>query len=167
MPQTRFLDRLPGAPRTSTVTGDHAPIGVDSTTNDLRLYSDSTATPQTYPKELFINLPLVAGSADGDLWIATDKYTVASVKHSVSVGASGATLILRKCSTTTAPASGTTLFTSTNSLDLNVTANTVTTATLSTVAGVNAFAAGDRLAADFSGTLTGLIGICTITLRRI
>jgi hypothetical protein len=77
-------------------------------------------------------------------------------------GGGAATLDIRKCTGTQAPASGTTVLTGT--FDLTTTANTVTTPALTTGA-VLSLAAGDRLACVLSGTLTSLVANYEVFLQ--
>lgn len=140
----------------------HAGVRFDVTNDQFKINPDGTERVfQDLFSETFL---LVAGSVDTHCFIADRAYKVASVKHIVSVGASGATLDVKKCTGTQAPAAGTTTLNAT--LDLNATANTTTTAVLSATPANLLLAAGDRLALDFSGTLTGLVGAVTIYLRR-
>jgi hypothetical protein len=87
--------------------------------------------------------------------------------HSV-VGGSGASVRPRKI-TADAKAPGATAGTgvtelTTAAIDLTATANTVQNPALSATAGDLIFQAGDRLAEDYAGTLTGLAG-CVIAYR--
>ncbi len=70
---------------------------------------------------------------------------------------SSGTVTLEKLTGTTAPGSGTVLFTGT--LSTAGTANTVLAGTLSATPTDLVFAVGDRLGAVFSGTETGLVGL--------
>jgi len=83
------------------------------------------------------------------------------------VGGAAAAVRVRKCTGTTAPASGSAVHTADFDLTSGVTANTVTTGTLTTTDADRCLVAGDRLALDFGGTLTGLVGVVTISLRKI
>lgn len=105
-----------------------------------------------------------ANSVDGHVFIADRAYVVVSAKeiHSTAGGSSAAVQV-RKCTGTTAPASGTAIAQAT--FDLTATVNTTQTATLSATAADYTLAAGDKLAFDFSGTLTSLVGAVTIVLR--
>ena len=162
----RLIQRKP-QPFLNTAHGEAASIGIDSDSEELKYCGSPSGTLTTYvvPPALVITVDVNASSVDKAVFIADANYIVTKIQHMVSTGASGATVVPRKCTGTTAPASGTSLL-SAGSLDLNATANTTTTATLSGTAATLAVAAGDRIALDFSGTLTGLVGIVTLVLRR-
>lgn len=114
---------------------------------------------------------IVAGAqVDANVFIADADYEVDRVQevHSVA-GAASSTLDVKKCTGTTAPASGTSVLSSTFALDS--TANTVVSKTLGS--GLTATQAdrrlttGDRLALDWTGTVTAYVGTVAIYLKRI
>lgn len=96
-------------------------------------------------------------------WIADQAYTVNSITE-IHATADGAVLTgtITKCTGTQAPTAGTTLMS--GSFDLNGTANTLQTATLTSTLADLEIAAGDRLAFVPSGAVTSLAGV-TITLQ--
>jgi alcohol dehydrogenase YqhD (iron-dependent ADH family) len=98
---------------------------------------------------------------DTTAFIADRAYTVTKVRAVNTIAGTGgaASVDVKKCTGTQAPASGTTMLTA--AFDLTTTANTVTTPTLTTGA-VLTLAAGDRIALDFTGTLTSLVGLIEI-----
>jgi hypothetical protein len=99
---------------------------------------------------------------DANVFIADRPYLLKGVRAVYSVAAGGAlTLDVKKCTGTTAPASGTTMLAST--VNLNTTANTPITATLSATATNLAITTGDRIAFDYSSTIQSLAG-CVVTL---
>lgn len=113
------------------------------------------------------SLPTAAENIDQPLFIAPRAYKIVSVQeaHGTAGGAS-AGVIIKKCTGTQAPSAGTAVHT--GSIDLTATANTVVAATLSATAADYTLAAGDRLCADFSGTIAPLGGSnVTIVLRAI
>jgi hypothetical protein len=107
-------------------------------------------------------VPLLATSVDSNVYIARRNCKVQDIRFVLTTaGGAGATVTVKKCSGTTAPASGTAI---SSAMDLNATAlNTVTAATLTQSA--TYLNAGDRLAIDVGGTLTALVGMLEITLE--
>jgi hypothetical protein len=123
------------------------------------------STKSRFPAVFTITAPLLAASVDQHVYVATRPGRVLEVRevHSV-VGGSGATVNLRKCTSGTAPASGTSMLSAAVNVE-SPTVNVPRTATLSTTLINREFAAGESLALDFSGTLTGLVGHVTIVLE--
>lgn len=113
-----------------------------------------------------ILIDLNANSVDKPVFIADRAYRTLQIEeiHSVAGGAA-ATAALRKCTGTTAPASGALLSTST--FDLTAAANTTQTATLTATAADRDLADGDKVAIDMSGTLTNLVGVVTLVLAKL
>jgi len=99
---------------------------------------------------------------DAVFFIATRAMRVKQITLRPTVGASGATVQIRKVPTGIAIASGTVLHTA--PLDLNGTANTNQNATLSATAADLELATGDALAFDVSGTTTNATGVVTVGL---
>lgn len=102
-----------------------------------------------------------ATAVDRNLFIADRPYQLRSVESVHSTASTSGTFDLEKCSGTTAPGSGTSMCTGT--LSLSGTANTTVAGTLSTTTANTLLADGERLAADFGGTVTNLAG-CAITI---
>jgi hypothetical protein len=104
---------------------------------------------------------------DQDIFIANRPMKVAKVLCSFTAASSGATNIqLEKCTSTTAAGSGTELLTNdTNAgFETDGTAETVQVGALSATAADLRLAVKDRLAVDFSGSLTGLSGVVITVL---
>ncbi len=124
---------------------------------------------------IILTSEILAASVDKHVFTAPFACRVVSVReiHSV-VGGSGATVRLRKITDTSAPgaaASTTVKELTTAGFDLTATINTTQQATLVAAASQvkNSdfwLAAGDKLALDFGGTLTGLVGLVTIHIKR-
>ena len=120
------------------------------------------------PNAALLTLP------DVTLFIADTDYellSVAEVHEVLGTNGSAVTLDIKKCTGVQAAASGTTMLAST--FDLKATVQTVVSKTLSN-AGLTAtaadrrLAAGNRLALDFTGTLTALAGVnVTVVLKRV
>jgi len=102
-----------------------------------------------------------ATAVDRNVFIADRPYQLRSIEEAHSTASSSGTLDVEKCSGTTAPGSGTSMCTGT--LSLAGTANTTVAGTLSTTAANTLLADGDRLAFDFGGTVTNLVG-CAVTV---
>jgi hypothetical protein len=106
---------------------------------------------------------------DRAFFIAERGFIVEAVRevHAVA-GSDGGTVTvgIMKCTGTEAPASGTNILSS--DLSVKTTANTVQSGSLTATAADRKLAAGDRLSVNFTGTTTGLAGICvTVTLRAV
>lgn len=101
--------------------------------------------------------------ADQPLFVAGNNLRLREVREVHSVVAASATLQLRKCTSGTAPASGTALLTAALAADSTV--NIPVSGTLVTTAGVQEFKPGDFLALDASGTLTDYQGAITVVFE--
>lgn len=127
---------------------------------------DSWSIPETTA----ISIDLTASSVDSNIFVADVPMEVVAVRevHSV-VGGASAAVGLTKCTGTTAPGSGTAITVA--DFDLTATVNTNQNKTLAsglaTTAATRKLAVGDRLGLNFSGTLTGLVGVVTVFLRKL
>lgn len=146
-----------------TVAGDAAITGNATITGNMDL--TGTLTGET----VFITHPVDASSVDTQLFISTGAWQVVSVEeaHTVAGNDGGAvTIMVNKCTGTQAPSAGNATLTGT--LDLKGAANTVQAGTLTATTADLQLADGDRLCADFTGTLTTLAGgVVTIGLQSI
>lgn len=117
-----------------------------------------------------IQATLLAASVDTHIFVADQAYQVTSITeiHSV-VGGASAAVRPRKITDTSAPgaAASATVKELSTAADCTATINTTQTLTLSTTLSDLQLATGDKIALDFSGTLTGLVGVICLTLRRI
>ena len=112
-----------------------------------------------------VNHDLLAASVDGFIWTCIEGvWQIAGVAeaHTV-VGSSGATVQVVVCPGSVAIASGTAQLTA--ALDLTVTAPAKSFGTL--IATPTQIFRGDSVGMDLSGTLTGLVGMLTVQLRRV
>ena len=107
----------------------------------------------------------VLTAADTTAFIADASYELVRVDSCQTTAGTGgaATLDVKKATGTTAPGSGTTMLTTT--FNLENTANTVVSKTVSnggvtTTLTTRQLVAGDRVCLDFTGTLTSLTGVC-------
>ncbi len=101
-----------------------------------------------------------AGLADQPFFIANQTYTVKKIVeiHATAGTVAGVTCVVKKVASGQTVANGTALQSTTFALD--GTANTLQTATVVTNPATITLAVGDRLAVDFTGTLTTLAGVC-------
>jgi hypothetical protein len=157
---TSLLSMSDGA----SIPPDVASIGVNPTTENVEF--NATGTRRVLTDVQHLNIPLSSASVDGPVFIAPRGYKVVSVKVIASTaGASSSTVGVRKCTGTTAPASGTLVTTA--ALALDGTINTTVAGTLSATASDYTLAAGDKLAIDMTGTISSLVGVLTIGIRAI
>lgn len=136
-----------------------------ATTDGLQVGGFKPAT------HLYINIPLAAASVDNWAFVSPRTLQIISIReiHSV-VGGGSAAVRPRKVTDTSAPgaaASSTVKELTTAAFDLTTVINTTVVATLSATAADLQLAAGDKIGLDFSGTLTGLVGVMTIAVRPI
>jgi hypothetical protein len=114
---------------------------------------------------------LLASAVDTDIWVAPQAAIVVGFRESHSVvGGASAAVRPRKITDTSAPgavASGTVKELTTANIDLTATINTVVSPALSATVADLTFAVGNRLALDFSGTLTNLVGQLTVSVALI
>lgn len=115
----------------------------------------------------WFTVPLLVGSLSNYIWTNPSNnaiWRVAAVRTMVSVvGGAGATFMVRACTRTQAIASGTDQLSA--AIDLTVAAPAPFNGLL--VASPQDILPGDHLAAAFAGTLTGLVGVATIAMRRL
>ena len=109
-----------------------------------------------------VTVPLAAASVDQWAFIAPRKMKLLGIReiHSV-VGGASAAVRPRKVTDTSAPgaAASATVLELSAALDCTTTINTAQDATVTTTGNRHYFAKGDKLGLDFSGTLTGLVGM--------
>lgn len=120
------------------------------------------------PQEMVVTVPVSAASVDGTVFIANDAWVITKIEevHSVlGTDGSAVTAQVMKCTTTQAPSAGTAMTTGT--FDLKGTVETVQSGTLSSTAANYTLADGNRIAIDYTGTLTTLAGgVITIHMKR-
>lgn len=116
----------------------------------------------------FITHEVLAASVDNHIFIATRKVRVLAASYIPRViGSDGSavTLQLRRCQAVEEPSAGDALTTAT--FNLKATVETVQNATLTTTAAFLDLEVGDRLAADFTGTLTAVVGNLTVMVAPL
>ena len=123
----------------------------------------------------YITTDLLATSVDKHIFVATRACRVVAIReiHSVLGGASAA-VRPRKILSASASAPGATagenvieLTTANISLTTGASIDVVQSPTLSATASDLVLAVGDKIALDFSGTLTGLVGVLIIELELL
>lgn len=127
-------------------------------------------TLRSIPESYFVEARLTSASVDQAIYIAGHPCEVISVReiHSGD-GAASSTLDIKKCVGVVAPASGTTVLSSTFALDS--TSNTLVSKT--PASGLTATLAdrkldtGNVLAIDLTGTISSLVGLVVIELRKL
>jgi hypothetical protein len=106
---------------------------------------------------------LEAASVDKFIWIAPRKCKLIGIRevHPVAGGAAAAVRPRKVTANAVAPgaAAGATCLELSASIDLTTTANTTQDPAVTTTGSRHYFVKGDRLGLDFSGTLTGLVGL--------
>lgn len=145
-----------------------AGIWVDINTNELKFNPDGTARVLSGNSGYVVTVPVVAASVDNTIFTANEDYQVVAVNYTPTVaGTDGGTVTLavNKCTGTQAPSAGTAVHAST--ANLKGTINTVQNLTLSATVANLQLAAGNRLAVDFTGTLTSAVGLLTVVLKKI
>lgn len=112
-----------------------------------------------------ISWPLLAGSLASYMWTCKEGvWQVADVEAVVSVtGGSGATIDVLVCAGVTAPGSGVTQLSAV--LDVQETAPFRARGTL--IAAPTKLYRGDSVAMNIGGTLTGLVGLLSVQVKRI
>jgi len=129
---------------------------------------DSTVNMTLTNGVIYRSFRLSGTPADQNLFPSKEAWKLVSVDYTSNVaGTNGGavTLQLTKCTGTTAPASGTALMSAT--IDLKTTANTTAPGTLVSNQSTLSFSAGDRLAADVTGTTTDVDGVITIGYQKV
>lgn len=138
--------------------------GIDSS-NNWTFGNALSMQPALQPA--IYTLEPTAAILDQNFYIANQKMRVVAIYeiHRVA-GSSTPTAVIRKCSSGQTIAQGTTLMV--GSFDMAGTAQTQQTAALATNNSTLILNAGDRLAIDYSGTLTTIAGVCvTVWLQPL
>lgn len=133
-----------------------------------KIVARRNGTYSRIPQDVIVTSELLAASVDKWVFIADAAYEVVLIKeiHSVVGGVSAAVGVEKTAAASaTAPGAGTLVTTAT--IDLTTAVDTVQTPALVTTASTLQLAAGDKLGLDFSGTLTGLVGVIQIHLKAL
>jgi hypothetical protein len=145
-----------------------AGIRVDSTTLELKVNPDGTERVFSGDSQYIINENVIATSVDNTIFTANADYQVVAVSYTPRVAGSDGSAVtaqIKKCTGTQAPSAGTSV--TSDSANLKGTADTVQDLTLSTTTTDLQVADGERLAVDFTGTLTAAVGKFTVVLKKI
>jgi hypothetical protein len=116
-------------------------------------------TTGTIPEniELTFGFDTATQAVDQLLWVAPYPCELVAVTANFLTTSTSGTFQLEKCPVGTAAGSGTDLLAS--AMDIAGTAQTTVTGSLGTTRSDRVFAATDRLAADFGGTVTNLVNL--------
>jgi hypothetical protein len=170
-----FNGNILGAGLTTTTTGGGAVVLKGNTT----VYTDKSLAVTTVdkltvggvivPQYWDFNVPISAASVDTNVFVPTSSWQVVAVSevHTVAGNdASPVNLTLTKCTGTQTPAQGSAVIQAV--VNLKGTANTIISSTPATGSGLCKVNSTERLALDFSGTLTTLAGgVMTVRMKRI
>ena len=116
------------------------------------------------PQTIFVPVDLATSLIDHSVFVADASYQIASTRCIYAVAALAlGTLQVTVETGTAAPGTGTSQLTGT--LNLSSTVNTALAGTL--IGSPTTIAAGDRISLHLGGTLTNLLGSCTIGLKRV
>lgn len=142
---------------------DDGPTAVPVLTLDKNGISDRSSRYHSAWQN--VSWPLLAASLSSYIWTCKEGiWQVQDVEAVVTVtGGSSATVDLLVCSGVTAPASGTSQLTAV--LDIQETAPFRARGTLITTP--TKLVRGDSLAVVFGGTLTGLVGLMSVQVKRV
>ena len=151
-----------------TTNASSITLGTDATVSANKTFSVTTADKLTVggtiiPQSIPILVPLSATVVTQPVFIADTTYQVTGAKCIPSIISVSGTFQVTVESGTTAAGSGTSQLSST--ISLSGTANTVVSGAL--IGLPTTINAGDRISAKFGGVLTGLLGNCTIYLKRV
>jgi spore maturation protein SpmB len=136
----------------------------------VRYQRRSDGTTGTLPQDVIVNFNYdIAGNAvDQNIFIADTHYEVVKVLFVPTIAGTDASAVsadVKKVTGTDTPASGTTVLAST--LDLKGTINTVVDRALTTTVANRKITTGNRIAVDFTGTLTAAVGLIQVHLKRL
>jgi hypothetical protein len=170
-----FNGNILGAGLTTTTTGGGAVTLKGNTT----VYTDKSLAVTTIdkltvggvivPQYWDFNVPISASSVDTNVFVPTSSWQVVAVSEVHNVAGNDAAAVnvtLTKCTGTQTPTQGTPLLQAV--INLKGTANTIISSTPVTGSGLCKVNSTERLALDFTGTLTTLAGgVVTVRLKRV
>lgn len=114
-----------------------------------------------------VNIPLEATKTVYNVFVARKSYTVESIDYVPDVAQGGAlTATVVKATGTATPASGTTPMCAAGAINLNATAHTVQSITLTATAADLGLVAGQRIGVVLSAAMTVGSGCLSIKLKR-
>lgn len=148
------------------------PIDTSANSTPDKFGAGTTINGSKVPTTLVIVKEILAATLNEHIFIAPFACQIVSIReiHSV-VGGTSATVALRKITDTSAPAAsaGSTVkeLLSGVTFSLTSTINTAVSGALSATASDLQLAAGDHIAINFGGTLTGLVGSLTLELKPL
>lgn len=145
--------------RNAADTADIDMIGVDSD-NKVRI---GGATETAYRDSVTLPIPLNGDNVDQCIFIAPYAMTITGIREihaTKGTDASAVTLAITKDVSGVVPGAGTSVMSGT--FDMKGTDATLQTATLTNDKSILTLAAGDRLGANFTGTITALAGVAVV-----
>lgn len=114
-----------------------------------------------------LNIGLHASKTVYNIFVARRAMTVTAIDYTVDIAQGGAlTATVAKAVSTTAPAAATTPMCAAGAINLNGTASTVQSITLTSTAADLVLAAGNRIGLILSGAMTVGSGLLTIRMSR-
>jgi len=137
-------------------------------------YTNETAINKSISNlEMVVTFPISASSVDESVFTALDEWQVTHISEAHSVAGTeaapnAANLTLVKLTGTDAPSAGLPMHNTTIDLSATSTVNTVQSPTLSLISANLTLAYGDRIGANYAGTLTTLAGgSVTVHMKRV
>lgn len=154
----------------SLFSGENPQLGPNATVYDV-----ASGLGFIPPSRVILDLPIqaAAGAVPQNVFVADRPYQVMAIKEVHSTVSTSGTLAVRKITDTSAPnaAAGATvvelLSGTTTDLSAGIAVNVVTSAPLVTTAASVKLAAGNRIALNFGGTVTGYVGYVQIELQPL
>jgi len=140
----------------------------------IAAYTNETAINKSISNlEMVVTFPISASSVDESVFTALDEWQVTHISEAHSVAGTeaapnAANLTLVKLTGTDAPSAGLPMHNTTIDLSATSTVNTVQSPTLSLISANLTLAYGDRIGANYAGTLTTLAGgSVTVHMKRV
>jgi hypothetical protein len=160
-------NRIRKGPNVPSYGPASAGIRVDGTSLELKVNPDGTERVFSGDYQYVITETVLAASVDNTIFTANEDYQVTGVVYTPTIAGTGgaATFVVRKCTGTQLPSAGTAVHSGT--ANMVGTINTPQTLTLSTTTSELQLTSGDRLAVDFTGTMTSVVGRLTVFLKKI
>jgi len=166
------LDNLTDWLATNVTYIDQNATDLDNVT--IAAYTNETAINKSISNlEMVVTFPISASSVDESVFTALDEWQVTHISEAHSVAGTeaapnAANLTLVKLTGTDAPSAGLPMHNTTIDLSATSTVNTVQSPTLSLISANLTLAYGDRIGANYAGTLTTLAGgSVTVHMKRV
>lgn len=160
-----------GMPQEGSFLKNEPSVGPLAAQANVQAATETTAETATglLPKAaLYEEMPftLLASTVSQSIFIADDNWQVVGVQVVPNViGGAGATVTVEVCTGLTAPGSGVAQLSAALVIGSTATAHKVLAGAL--IAAPTTMQKGDRLGIVMAGTLTGLVGMLTIAIKRV